>query len=231
MNEFTIGLALYDFLPTIFTGIGLFFIAQMVREADPRNAWLVTVGGSMIVAGGLMKATWKLLMAVNGTDVVWLSQSLFLLMAPGFLFVTAAVWGAMHATSGKPVPLWLPGVPVVFAVLTLVVADVRVLVMEIERGWFLPFLMLATVSNLFLAGMLITGAARRKQWLAAGLLFVNIGMVFALQPLAAMDDMSITMHWIEQSLTVGGAAAFAMGAYLMLDVMSEELQELRLQAA
>ncbi|MEO0564115.1 MAG: hypothetical protein AAF125_18565, partial [Chloroflexota bacterium] len=197
----------------------------------PRLSWLMTLGSVMIVTGGLMKATWKLVMATSGTDIVWLSESLFLLMAPGFLFVAVTAWASMHAVSGKTVPIWLLGLPLLVVILVLVVADVRTMVQGIERGWFFPFLLLASVSNVALAAMLITGAARRGKWLAVFLLSLNIGMVFALQPLAAMDDMSIAMHWIEQTLTIAGAAAFAGGAYLMLDVMVTEARQVVLRMA
>jgi hypothetical protein len=51
-------------------------------------------------------------------------------------------------------------------------------------------------------------------------------MVFALQPIAAMPDKSIAIHWFEQTLTSGGAAAFALAGYLMLRYVTSSLSEL-----
>lgn len=215
MDGFTVGLALYDYVPTIFTAAGLFFIFVIVRQNAPAHSWLALLGGSMIVLGGVLKATWKLVIATGGPDYVLLSEPLFPLMAPGFLFVTLAAWAGMRGASGKSIPNWLPVLGLLIVVGTFSYAYIRLSIQHIERGWFFPLLMLASISNVTLSVMLITGAARRKAWLAAGLLFINIAMVFALQPIAAMENMSIAMHWIEQTLTVGGAAAFAVGTYLM----------------
>jgi len=231
MQDITLGLALYDYFPSLFTGLALFFIYRMVHTAAPSHSWLAALGGTMIVLGGVLKATWKLVVATGGPDIIWLSEPLFPLMAPGFLFVTVAVYAGMRATSGQPIPLWLTGLGFGLVALTLVYADVRVFVQNIERGWFFPLLLLASLANVALSIMLITGAVRRKRWVAAGLLFVNIAMVFALQPIAAMDNLSMTMHWIEQTLTVGGAAAFAVGAHLMSAVMRDEVQQVSLAAA
>jgi hypothetical protein len=231
MEEFTVGLALYDYIPTVFTAAGLFFIFAMIRQTAPTHSWLALLGGSMIVLGGLLKATWKLVMATGGPDYIWLSEPLFPLMAPGFLFVTIAVWAGMRGASGKPIPIWLTGFGFLIVIATFIYADIRMFVQQIERGWFFPLLLLASVSNVTLSVMLITGAVRRKRWVAAGLLFVNIAMVFALQPIAAMENMSIAMHWIEQTLTIGGAAAFAVGAYLMAGVMREEVRQSQLETA
>lgn len=226
MQDITLGLALYDYLPSVFTGLALFFIYQMTHTAAPSHSWLAGLGGTMIVLGGVLKATWKLVVALGGPEIIWLSEPLFPLMAPGFLFVTIAVYAGMRATSGQPVPFWLTGLGFALVALTLIYADVRVFVQQIERGWFFPLLLLASIANVTLSVMLITGAMRRRRWVAAGLLFLNIAMVFALQPIAAMDDLSITMHWIEQTLTVGGATAFAVGAHLMSATMREEVRGL-----
>ena len=38
----------------------------------------------LIGAGGLLKASWKLIIATTGNDVVWMDNSLFALLGPGF---------------------------------------------------------------------------------------------------------------------------------------------------
>jgi len=77
-------------------------------------------------------------------------------------------------------------------------------------------LLLASVANVGLSILLIRDALRVQRRGAALLFFVNIAMVFALQPIAAMPDKSIAIHWFEQTLTTGGAAAFALASYLLL---------------
>jgi hypothetical protein len=86
----------------------------------------------------------------------------------------------------------------------------------VERGWSPIFLMLATVANIGLTVMLVGEARKRGKPMMALLFVINIAMVFALQPIAQMPDKSIAIHWFEQTLTAGGAAAFAYASWLLL---------------
>lgn len=216
MNDYTVGLALYDFFPSLFTGIALFYLARMLPQAA--HARLAALGGGLVVLAGVLKATWKLIMATSGTDIVLFSEALFPLMGPGFFFVALAVWASLRS---RPTPyLWR--VAALVAALAFVLAGL--LTLNTERGYFPVFLMLASLSNVALSVMLINAAVRRGRWLAGGLFFVNIAMVFALQPIAQMPDKSIAIHWFEQSLTTGGAAAFALAAFLLYRTMTATTQ-------
>ena len=220
--EYSISLALYDFLPSIFTAIGLVFVAQMVTQADAANRRLAYVGAVLVVVAGFTKALWKLIMALGGPDILVLREALFPLMGPGFLLVALAIWAAMRRTHGKPSPRYLVplALVVVFAFCTL--ALVLTFGAGNPRGYFPVFLMLATISNISIAVMCIRESLTQGKRLAAMLFFVNIGMVFALQPIAAMPDKSIAIHWFEQTLTVGGAAAFAYAAFLLMRALRPE---------
>jgi hypothetical protein len=223
MNDFTIGLALYDYLPSVFTGLALVFIAQMVRRSDPDLGWMAFTGAALVVLAGVFKASWKLVMATGGPDIWLFREALFPLMGPGFLLVGVAAWAAVRAARGKTWPrgLWL--VPVAVIALAYAAGAYLTLGQGTERGWFPVFLMLASVANLGLSLLLIAESVRRRRWLVVGLFALNVGMIFALQPIAAMEDKSIALHWFEQTLTTGGAAAFALGGYLLLNSVTDSL--------
>jgi len=220
MHDYTIGLALYDYLPGIFTGLGLYFIAQIIRRYAPAYRYMAYVGAALVVTAGLMKATWKLVMATSGQDIPLLSQSLFPMMGPGFLLFAVALWAATRGLRSKNVS----SRPVLYTVLVIVIGVVLAIGLTVgtdnPRGWFPVFLMMASISNVAIASMLIREAWIRRRRLMAGLFFLNIAMVFALQPIAQMPEKSIAIHWFEQTLTTGGAAAFALAAYLLLRALS-----------
>ena len=58
----------------------------------------------------------------------------------------------------------------------------------------------------------------------AVLFTVNLAMVFALIPISQMESYSIAIHWLEQTLTAIGAAAFAYAAYGLYQAMSAKAQ-------
>ena len=67
--EYTVSLALVDFLPVIFTAIGLIYIARMVSHISQAHGQAAYVGAILTVAGGFFKAVWKLLIASSGGQV------------------------------------------------------------------------------------------------------------------------------------------------------------------
>jgi hypothetical protein len=218
--DYSISLALFDFVPVLFTGIALYYVWSMTRDHAPQHRYLALLGGILIVAAGLTKASWKMIIASTGTDVVWLSQLLFPLMAPGFILAMVAVLAIVRGANGQTNPLWLPIIPLVLIGGAFLWADYRIFIAQIERGWFQPLLLLVSVGNAVMIGLLVSASVRRKKWLLAGLFFANIVMTFALQPIAAMDNLSIAMHWLEQSLTAAGAGAFAYAAYGLSRVLA-----------
>lgn len=214
MGEFTITMAIVNFLPTLFSALAFLFIAQLVHDAAPKRQVLIWIGGALVVLGGLTKAIWKLIMATTGADLAWLANALFPLLGPGFIFAASGVWGALqvhsHQGGHRMDPLWVAFVVILLAFCS---AAIRAWVLDIERGWFLPLLTLTTVGNLALSVLLIWIAARRRIWLGAALLVASLITVFALPPIAMIEPKSIAVHWLEQALTIAGMAAFAVAVY------------------
>ncbi len=214
MPDFTIGLALYDFLPVGLTGVALWFIARLVQAQDAPSWGLALVGSGLILAGGLAKASWKLIAAATGTDIGWLSNALFPLMAPGFALLAAAVWaGTRGLHRRQPLRAW--PLALLIVLLAFALSAARQWMLEIPRGWFLPLLTLASVGNLA-TSLLLIGAGVHLRRMGIVLLFaVNLVMILGLQPIAMVAPRTLAMHWIEQTLTTLGTGCFALAAYLL----------------
>ncbi len=213
VTDFTPALGLFNFLPVALTGLALWFLARYVADQDPAGQGLAWLGGGLILAGGLAKASWKLIAATTGLDLVWLANALFPLMAPGFALLALALWGAVRHTRGRRIPAgrWWLGLAVVLVAIA--AAALRQWVLEIPRGWFLPLLILASLGNLTTSLLLIGLSLRLRWWGQAVLFTVNLLMIFALQPIAMITPKSLALHWTEQSLTALGTAALALAAY------------------
>ncbi|WP_210247393.1 hypothetical protein [Blastochloris sulfoviridis] len=175
---------------------------------------MALAGAMLVVLAGLCKATWKLILALGGPELPWLANALFPLMAPGFTLLALALWQAQRRTVAPRRP-WL--VPLVLMLIALAygVAALRNWGLAVERGWFLPLLALASLANLTLTVLLLRETWRRRAVWLAPLFLVNLAMVFALQRIARIEPMTLSLHWLEQSLTALGAGAFALGACLL----------------
>jgi hypothetical protein len=222
MEEFTLGLALYDFVPVVLTGIAVFFIARLTQAGNVPYATLAFLGAGLVFAAGLLKAIWKLNATLTGVDVVWMANALFPLMAPGFALLAAGMWGSQRGLRGRDVPVWFWLAPLALIGLTYSIAAYQTWGAGIERGWFTPIMNLASAANITLTAVLFLLAWRQGQRGLASLLLVNLAMVFALIPIAQMESHSIAMHWFEQTLTAIGAGTFAYANYRLYQTITTD---------
>ncbi|ANB02996.1 hypothetical protein [Ectothiorhodospira sp. BSL-9] len=216
MDQFTLPLALFNFLPVLLTAVALGFLARLLgRLRHDLMAWAI-LGAALVVAGGLSKAIWKLLATLTGQDVVWLSNALFLLIGPGFFLLAVITWGVFRRVEVGPRKIVLLGWGLAGIMLACTVAAVRTWGLEITRGWFLPFMLLTSLGNLGLMALLIRLGWRARQWGVIGLLLVNVLVVFALQPIAMAGADTLAMQWLEQVITALGALCLAVALWLLV---------------
>lgn len=216
MDFFTLPLALFNFLPALLTALALFFLLRLLGALRPDlRSWAI-LASVLIVAGGLSKALWKLVATLTGQDLLWLANALFLLIGPGFFLLAIVAWMTFYRPRpdpGKSLILIFTGLAIALAV---GFAAVRTWGLEIPRGWFLPFILLTTLGNLGLMGLLIQRAWRVRQRGAIALLMLNVLVVFGLQPIAMAGADTLTLHWLEQIMTAIGAAALAAALWLLV---------------
>lgn len=215
MTEYTLALALEDFIPVILSSVGLYLISQMVARVDNGLGLMARVGWLLVTMGGLLKASWKLIMALTDTqtNLVWLDKGMFGWMAAGFTLLAFAVWMAAEMMEGKkrPLRIWL-GPLIVFglalvAILFTGFPDVTV------NTWRFILLGIMTIGNVVLVVLLIQLARRLNLNLVAALFLINIVTVFMLSGMARMPDQSVPLQWAEQLLNTLAQGAFAFAAW------------------
>lgn len=189
---YTVGLAILDFLPNIAFLIGAVYlvrIAAIVRGTACSR--MVIAGSLLIVLGGVLKASWKLIYASGGPNVRLMSDIQFILVAPGFLaLLVAVVWLARSRNAGRSLP------------------------MMAIAAWKIPFLFLMTLTSLGAQGILAYISFRRGAPLAAA------GFIVAFLGLLAMGGMAsapqtVAMQWIEESINSVGQIGFMLGSILL----------------
>lgn len=209
--EYSISLALYDFLPVAFTAVGLYWVERMVAFISSGLGRTAALGALLVVAGGLAKAVWKLVMSLSGgtLDIRWLDNSLFTLMAPGFLLLAASVWGVTRVVRGlSPEPVRLLGPLSVTLVLGAAVV-MRVLRPE-SPAWSRILLTAMVVAALAMNVMFVIFAIRERLAPAAALMIVNLMGTLALNALARLPEQTIPLQWVEQTLNTASWLAFAL---------------------
>ncbi len=216
MLDFSLPLALFNFLPVALTALALFWLVRLLSLLRLDVEFWAWLAAGLVVAGGLSKALWKLNASLTSQDIVWLANALFPLIGPGFFLL--AVLSAMAFMRPSPDRLRqaILGLTLLAIVLAVSLALLRTWVLDVPRGWFLPFMLLTTLGNLGLMVLLIRRAWQARLKGAVALLAVNVLVVFGLQPIAMAGADTLALHWLEQVMTTLGAAAFATAVWLLL---------------
>lgn len=215
--EYTLSLALVDFLPVIFTAFGLAYLMYMVRHINPARGQVALLGAGLTVAGGAFKAIWKLIMALTAgqTNITLLENSLFILMAPGYVFLTWAVWQTVRQVRAqKTHHAWRP--PGMLVALTGATSLLLAIRQPQSPAWERVLLSLMVLATLITSILLIIFAFRQQLRWAGVLFIINITGIFLLNGMARISEQTITLQWIEESINLISWLAFAIAAYGVL---------------
>ena len=211
--EYTLSLALVDFLPVFFTAVGLVAISRMVAHVNVTQGRVAFYGTLFTIAGGFFKATWKLLMASsNGAvDIRWMEEGLFVFMAPGYTLLAWSVWQTVRAVQGKKTShAWIPPLIIIGVVFA---TSISLFVIQPESpAWeriLLSLMVLATI----ITGIFLIIFGFRQGLPSAGWLFIlNLIGIILLNGLARLDDQTIFLQWIEESINTFAWLAFAIAS-------------------
>lgn len=191
--DYPLALALVDFLPVfaMATGIAL-LVPYLTRTSGPSAGRVAGAAGAVIVLGGGLKATWKLLVAAGGPDIAILAKAQFFLFAPGFALLA---WAVLSARA----PLWAF---VSFAIAGLVAA------VAIGATW--PLLLISTVGATILSVRLLLLSRHPAGRFLFGF---NLLGSYAMGLLASRPDQTIALQWVEESLNTLIWVAFAVAVW------------------
>jgi len=89
LPEVTLSLALYDYLPILIWVAGSYFLVDAIREDINRVFfyYILILSLALVCSGGILKATWKFLIALADINLLILSDMQFPLMGTGFFLL------------------------------------------------------------------------------------------------------------------------------------------------
>jgi len=82
--NYSINLAIVDFFPVIFFGISMGIVGYSIESM------LFVIGAILSTTAGVLKATWKLIVVINGKNNSWMNKAFRILMPVGFLLMICA---------------------------------------------------------------------------------------------------------------------------------------------
>jgi len=211
--EYTLSLALVDFLPVLFTAIGLYFIFRMVKHINIEQGNVALLGAILTVAGGFFKAVWKTFIASSGgaIDIDWMENGLFVWMAPGYTLLLWSVWQTVRTVQGKKTfNVWIP--PVIFIALMFAGSYYLFTSNPASPAWERVLLSVMVLATVITGILLIVFGFRQKLPLTGWLFIINLVGIFLLNGLARMDEQTIALQWAEESINTISWLCFAFAS-------------------
>ena len=190
MYNFTIPMALMDFVPVIFFGVTAVILLRDLYNKMFKGAYALLAAGSVnVFMAGFCKALWKLLYAANICDFVALEEMFMPVNSLGLLFVGLSLIGML---CWKKKGAMLSVAPPVFAS-------------------SMPFIMMMVVG---LGGM-CTGlsiiAAKMKKAPMMILFILSFVCAMAMGYMSSQDSTLAWVNWAEQSINTISQLCLMLG--------------------
>ena len=210
LAEFTLSLALLDFVPVIFSAIAFALIALWADGAPAlhKPTW---IGAILASAGGFSKAIWKLLVVLTGEDIRILDNALFILLAAGFVFLFFGV--ALKMVNAQR---WVWPTSIVLTMGLWGAAFITTVGPEAGRAWMFVLLGATTLVSTGLAIALIVISLRGKFFMAGLLIALSVVGSFYLAYIGRLEQ-TVALQWLAETVNTFSRAAFLIGVVWCLE--------------
>ena len=203
MKDFSIGMALVDYIPVFFFGLGAAILMQCLYNKMTKASFSLFAAGSInVFMAGFLKATYKLLYAANICDFEPLNSMFFPVQALGFLLAGSGI--ILMFVRKKHLPMYAVA-PVLW------------------KGTFLFVGFMVLGLGMMDAGLCYLAKKLKKPGIIA-IYVVSFVCCLAMGYLSSKDFAQASMNWIAEGINVIGQGCFLWGAIALRKAGLEEYQ-------
>ena len=196
MKDFSIAMALVDFIPVILFAAGSIYLQRDLYNKMSKGAFALFSAGTINVGtAGALKATYKLLYAAGVCDFEPLNAMFFPVQSMGFLLAGIAIIAMIVHKQGN-------------GVVTLSVAPI------VYKGTFLFVgCMVAGLACMDLGLSIL--AVRIKKKSAIAVFVISFLCSLCMGCLSSKDFAQASMNWIAEGVNIIGQGSFLAGAVML----------------
>ena len=193
MNGITVTMAIVDYIPVI-----LFFIAAILLLSDLYSKLskgyytLLASGSIMVFMAGTLKATWKILYALQICDYQALDICFFPMQGIGFVLFFIGLLGMFSKKK-----------------------DIKAMSVVPVFVSNMPFIILQIIGCAGAQFALVAKSLQMKKKSAAIMFVISFIFMLAMGYLSAKFDDSSTMHWIAQCTNIVSQGALLSGTIIL----------------
>jgi len=190
MYDFTIVMALVDYIPVLFFGAAALLLLGDLYNKMSRGGYAMFAAGAInIFCAGFLKATWKLLYAANICDFKALEEMFVPVNSIGLLFVGLSLIG-MLLWKRKGAMLSVAPVPFVSS---------------------MPFIMMMVVGLGGMCAALSVIAAKMKNGKVVILFIASFVCAMAMGYMSSQDSTLAWVNWAEQTINTVSQLCLMLG--------------------
>lgn len=194
MYNFTVPMALMDFVPVVFFGVSAVLLLRDLYDKMFKGAYALLAAGSVnVFMAGFCKALWKLLYAANICDFVVLEQMFMPVNSLGLLFVGLSVVGMLI---WKRKGAMLSVAPVAFKS-------------------SMPFIMMMVVGLGGLCAGLSVVAVKMKKAPVMIVFILSFLCAMAMGFMSSQDSTLAWVNWTEQGINTVSQGCLLLGVFLL----------------
>ena len=194
MYNFTVPMALMDFVPVVFFGVSAVLLLRDLYDKMFKGAYALLAAGSVnVFMAGFCKALWKLLYAANICDFVVLEQMFMPVNSLGLLFVGLSLVGMLCRKKKSGM---LSVAPPIFAS-------------------SMPFIMMMVVGLGGMCAALSILSAKMKKGLVMILFILSFVCAMAMGYMSSQDSTQSWVNWVEQSLNTVSPLCLMLGVIFL----------------
>lgn len=195
MNDFSIAMALVDYIPVLLFGAAAIILMRDLYNKMSKGAFaLFSAGVLNVTIAGALKATWKLLYAANICDFQALNAMFFPVQSIGFLLAGVGILAMLVRKQTRNAVLAVA--PPVFS------------------GTFV-FVGLMVAGLGILDAVLCILAAKLKKPALIAIFAVSFVCSLGMGYLSSKDFAEAAMNWIAEGVNVVGQGTLLLGAVLL----------------
>ncbi len=195
MNDFSIPMALVDYIPVIFFAIASVILMRDLYNKMSKGAFaLFSAGVIDVTIAGALKATWKLLYAANACNFEALDHMFFPVQSIGFLLAGIGILAMLVKKQSKA--SLLAAVPPVFS------------------GTFVFVSLMVAGLGIMDVVLCILSAKLKKGYLIA-LFALSFVCSLCMGYLSSQNFAEASMNWIAEGVNIVGQGTLLIGAVLL----------------
>ena len=195
MKDFSVSMALVDYIPVIFFGMAAVLLMRDLYNKMSKGAFALFAAGTIdIFCAGALKATYKLLYAAGICDFETLNNMFFPVQSIGFLLAGIGMIALVCHRQTKATTLAVA--PPVFS------------------GTFVFVALMVAGLGMMDVALCIIAAKMKKPGLIA-FFVVSFVCSLCMGYLSSQDFAQASMNWIAEGVNVVGQGSLLAGAYLL----------------